>query len=144
MASKKFSAISTTGTSPAPTDYYVGVQGGTNDVLFTAQQAALPGGINTQAVASYTLELTDWQAIVEMNYATANTLTVPLNSSVAFPISTTITVVQYGAGRTTIAATDGVTLDSFNGGLMVPGQFASVELYKRGTNEWVLLGATVS
>ncbi len=69
-----------------------------------------------------------------MNAAGANSVTVPANSSVAFPIGTEVLVTQIGAGATTVAGDIGVTVD--NAGA-VGGQWKSIKLYKRGTNEWV-------
>ena len=89
-------------------------------------------GINTQT-AGYTLALADRDGIVEMNVAGANTLTVPLNATVAFYIGTKIKIVQTGAGATTIAGAVGVTVH--NAGA-VGGQWKEAVLYKRGTDEW--------
>ncbi|MBJ7382992.1 MAG: hypothetical protein JHC55_00700, partial [Mycolicibacterium sp.] len=89
--------------------------------------------------ASYTLVLSDAAKVIEMNVATANTLTVPLNSSVAFPIGTVLEVHQYGAGQTTIAATGGVTIRT-DGGLKIAAQYGSAALRKRATDEWVATG----
>ena len=58
---------------------------------------------NTQT-ASYTLVLGDAAKAIEMNVASANNLTVPPDSSVAFPVGTVLEVLQYGAGQTTIVA----------------------------------------
>lgn len=90
--------------------------------------------------ASYTLVLADAGKAVAMNVATANTLTVPPNSSVAFPIGTVLEVFQLGAGLTTVTAGAGVTIDSPGGVLALGGQYATASLRKRGTNEWVLAG----
>ena len=68
-----------------------------------------------EKTGSYTLALGDAQGVVEMNVASANTLTVPPNSSVAYPVGTSILVVQTGAGQTTIAAGAGVTVNSYIG-----------------------------
>lgn len=95
--------------------------------------------INTQT-ASYGLVLADAGRTIEMNVGSANDLTVPLNSSQPFPIGTTIDVIQYGAGQTTIVATGGVTLRSKGGNLKLSGQYSGATLYKRGTNEWVVVG----
>lgn len=95
--------------------------------------------INTQT-ASYTLALTDSDKVVEMNVASANNLTVPLNSSVAFPIGTRIDLVQLGAGQTTVVATGGVTIRSSGAKLKLTGQYSGAALYKRGTDEWMLVG----
>lgn len=85
---------------------------------------------------SYTAVITDMDGVVEMNVAGANTLTVPLNASVAFPVGTLIGVLQAGAGATTIAGTSGVTVH--NAGAL-SGQWGAAKLYKRGTDEWVQL-----
>ena len=103
------------------------------------------GGINYQnqfnrQTASYTLVLADASKIVETNVGSANNLTVPLNSSVAFPIGTEIAVLQYGSGQTTIVATSGVTLRSKSNALKISGQFAGCTLVKVGTDEWYVVG----
>ena len=93
---------------------------------------------NAQA-ASYTLVLADKDKLVEISNGSANTLTVPLNSSVAFPIGTQITILQTGAGATTITATGGVTINA-TPGLILRAQWSSVTLIKRAENTWVALG----
>jgi hypothetical protein len=90
--------------------------------------------------ASYTIALTDIGKIVEMNSASANNLTIPLNSVVAFPIGTQIEVSQYGAGQTTIVATGGVTTRSISGFLKLTSQYVGVSLLKIGTDEWYVFG----
>jgi len=90
--------------------------------------------------ASYTLVLADAGKIVEMNVATANNLTIPLDSSVAYSIGTEIQVLQYGAGQTTIVATSGVTLRSKSSQLKIGNQYTGVTLVKVGTNEWYVIG----
>lgn len=90
--------------------------------------------------ASYTLVFADAGKVVEMNVAAANNLTVPPNSSVAFPVGTIIEVVQLGVGQTSIVAGSGVTIRSPGGKLKLTSQYSSVSLRKRATNEWVLNG----
>lgn len=97
---------------------------------------------NRQTSTPYTLVLTDADKMVEMNVATANQVTVPLNSSVAFPIGTQIMISQYGAGQTTIAPVSaGVTLRSVGGWLKTAAQYGIVTLAKVGTDEWYVYGA---
>lgn len=98
-------------------------------------------GINTQTGSSYTLALSDANGIVEMNNTSANTIIVPLDSSVNFTDKTCVTVVQFGTGQTTIQPAVGVTIHSAGDILTVPGEKKSVVLYRRGTNDWMLLGA---
>jgi hypothetical protein len=97
----------------------------------------------TTASSSYILALTDEERIIEMNVSSANNLTIPLNSSVAFPIGTSIFVLQTGTGQTTIVATAGVTINSFLG-LKIIGQWSGCTLIKRGTNTWVAIGGLVA
>ena len=95
--------------------------------------------INTQT-DSYTLVLADKGKVVEMNKGSSNNLTVPPNSSVAFPTGTKIAAVQLGAGATTIVAGTGVTLRSKASALGISAQYGRADLYKRGTDEWVVAG----
>jgi hypothetical protein len=89
--------------------------------------------------ASYTLVLTDKGKLVEMSVATANNLTVPPNSSVAFPTGSQINIVQTGAGQTTVVAGSGVTVNA-TPGLKLRAQWSSATLIKRATDTWVLVG----
>ena len=94
--------------------------------------------------ASYTLVLSDADKLVEMNVGSANNLTVPLNSSVAFPTGTQILLAQYGAGQTTVVATSGVTIRSNGGKLKLNVQYSGATLIKIAENEWYLFGDIVS
>ena len=89
--------------------------------------------------ASYTLVSADRSKVIEMNVGSANTFTVPTNASVAFPIGTQITIIQYGAGQTTIAGA-GVTFRSTNNWLKINAQYGSATLVKVGTDEWYVIG----
>jgi hypothetical protein len=93
---------------------------------------------NAQA-ASYILVLADKNKIVEMGVGSANNLTVPLNSSVAFPIGSQINILQTGTGQTTIVATGGVTINA-TPGLKMRAQWSYATLVKRAENTWVLVG----
>ena len=105
--------------------------------------SSIAQAINTQT-DSYTLVIGDAGKIVEMNKGTANTLTVPPNSSVAFPTGTRVDVVQYGAGACTLTPGSGVTI-RVNAllTLVTNGAYSGCTLYKRGTNEWVAIGDLV-
>ncbi len=100
-----------------------------------------PAVINTQATTDYTLALADQGKTIEMNHADPNTVEVPPNDDAAFPIGTRIDVVQYGDGQTTLVPGSGVTIRSDSGNLAIAAQYSGVTLYKRGTNEWVAIGA---
>ncbi|MGV6875957.1 hypothetical protein ACUSIJ_25135 [Pseudochelatococcus sp. B33] len=108
------------------------------DTLF--EPLGLLVGINTQTGTSYTLALADAGRVVERNNSSANTVTVPANATVAFPIGTRIDVFQVGTGQTTIAAASGVTIRSADSKLAIAKQYGGASLYKRATNEWLLIG----
>jgi hypothetical protein len=97
----------------------------------------VPSSVQT---ASYVLTMADAGTVVEMNVAGANTLTVPPNASVAFPIGTLIETFQLGAGQTTITPGAGVTLHSDGNKLKTNAQYASVSLRKRAADAWVVAG----
>jgi hypothetical protein len=115
-----------------------------NKPVSTATQTALNAKsdavivINAQT-SNYTLALTDFDDLVEMNVGSANTLTVPTNSSVALPVGTRIHVVQTGSGQTTITPAGGVTVNG-TPGLKTRAQWSAVTLVKRATDTWVAFG----
>jgi hypothetical protein len=100
--------------------------------------------VANRQTASYTLVLSDADKLVEMNVGSANNLTVPLNSSVAFSTGTQILLAQYGAGQTTIVATSGVTIRSNGGKLKLNVQYSGATLVKIAENEWYLFGDIAS
>lgn len=138
-----------TSTVTAHTGASTGVHGATGSVVGTSDSQTLTNktltdpkinlALNTQT-ASYTLVIADAGKHVEMNVGSANNLTVPPNSSVAFPIGTQILISQYGAGQTTIVAGAGVTIRSADAKLKIAKQYAQATLVKRGTDEWYISG----
>ena len=90
-------------------------------------------------ITDYTLVLGDGDTVVEINKATGVTVTVPPNSSVAFPIGAVIEIFQYGAGQVTIAAGAGVTLRTPSS-LTTRVQYSTLGLRQRATDEWVVSG----
>jgi hypothetical protein len=96
--------------------------------------------VSTNAQPSYyTLVLADKNKIVEMGDSGAHTLTVPPNSSVAFPVGSQINILQTGVGRTTVTAGAGVTINA-SPGLKLRAQWSYATLIKRATDTWVLVG----
>jgi hypothetical protein len=116
------------------TNKKIKVGNGTISLDFTSSNL-----ITNSQVASYTLVLADKDKLIEMNVASANTVTIPTNTSVAFPIGSQITILQVGAGQTTLVAGSGVTVNA-TPGLKLRAQWSSVTLIKRGTDTWVALG----
>ena len=122
-----------TGTLSSQTDLQTALDLKTNKLIVANRQTA-----------SYTLVLSDADKLVEMNVGSANNLTVPLNSSVAFSTGTQILLAQYGAGQTTIVATSGVTIRSNGAKLKLNAQYSGATLVKIAENEWYLFGDIAS
>jgi hypothetical protein len=75
-----------------------------------------------------------------MNVATANTVTIPLDSAFNFPVGTQILILQLGAGSTSIVPALGVTLNSEDDRRVLAQQWSLVSLIKRSANTWLLTG----
>lgn len=95
--------------------------------------------LNAQTGTTYTFNLTDTGKLVTFNNAAAVTVTIPQNSSIAFPIGTQIDLVQIGAGKVTLGGT-GVTINSKNSNKSLSAQWAAATLIKTATDTWVLVG----
>lgn len=100
---------------------------------------------NAQTGTTYTLVAGDQDAVITMSNASANTLTIPPNSSVAFPVGTAITIFMLGAGTTTIEGGTGVTLTG-NGGsgsnysADIQTQYGAATIIKIATDQWLISG----
>lgn len=96
--------------------------------------------VNPQTGTSYTFVLADKGKRVSGSNASAITLTVPPNSSVAFPVNSRIELFQEGAGQITVAAGAGVTIRSSGSKLKLSGQYSAAVLTKTATDTWDLVG----
>lgn len=98
------------------------------------------GTDNNQTGTTYTLVLTDADnKTVWMSNAAANTLTIPTNAAVAFPVGTKIMVMQEGAGATTVTGDTGVTVNGVSAGSKaVSAQYSGLLLSKRATDTWIV------
>ncbi len=96
--------------------------------------------IASESGTSRTLALTDANDYIRTTNASAVTITVPPNSSVAFPVGTRVEVFQHGAGQVTFAEGSGVTINKAEG-LKISAQYKAAALVKVATNEWDLIGS---
>ena len=141
-------AGTTTLTLPAATDTLVGRA--TTDTLtnktLTSPTLSTPTindarqniTLNAQTGTTYTLALTDNGRLVTLSNAAAITLTVPLNSSVAFATGAVVNIQQIGAGQVTVAGASGVTVTGT--GTKLRTQYSAAALVKTGTDSWTLIG----
>jgi hypothetical protein len=94
----------------------------------------------SQKSASYTLSaLTERDDLIEMGSASAMTLTIPADSTLNFPVGTSIDILQTSTGQVTLAGAGGVTVNA-TPGLKLRTQWSSATLMKRAANTWVAIG----
>ena len=101
--------------------------------------------INANTATTYTFVLTDNGKLVTSSNASAQTLSIPTNASVAFPIGTQINVIQIGAGQVTVnAVTSGTTTILSNAATAAApktrNQYAALTAIKVATDTWYVIG----
>lgn len=108
---------------------------------FALQNVPLRVKWGTQITANDTLALEDSFKIIDCSHATvAIGVTVPPNSSVAFPIGTWIGLKRGGAAAVTAVAGAGVTLNSPGSALAIDEQYGVIFLVKESTDTWIVGG----
>jgi hypothetical protein len=116
-------------------------------VLTAAQMNAVAEAnlaVNAQGTAtSYTLALADAGKLVTFTGAAA-TVTIPLNSTIAFAVGDQINIAQLGTAQITMGTASGVTLVSAGSKTKTNGQYAVVTVVQYTTNSWLLLGNTAT
>jgi hypothetical protein len=141
-------AGTTTLTLPAATDTLVGKA--TSDTLTnkTLTSPVINGAtigtsiinltLNAQTGTTYTPVLADNGKLVTLSNASAITLTVPTNASVAYATGAQINIQQIDAGQVTIAGDTGVTVNGT--GTKLRTQWSAATLVKTATDTWTLIG----
>jgi hypothetical protein len=101
--------------------------------------------INPQSGSGYTLVLGDAGKFITLSNSGAQSLLIPTNASVAFPIGTVIDVQSIGTGLWTIAAvTPGTTTVVSTGATaaspVLRVQYSGATLIKTNTDAWSVMG----
>lgn len=100
--------------------------------------------LNAQTGTTYTFVLTDSNnTLVTASNASAQTYTIPPNSSVAYPIGAQINVIAIGAGQVSFAQGSGVTIASAGATSTAPKlrvQYSAATAIKVGTDSWYVVG----
>lgn len=111
-----------------------------------AELSALKTLPKTDISSGTTLALSHQAGLVRMT-SSGDTVTIPLNSSVAFPIGSTVTVFNDYSGTNSINATGGVTLrkaaDGTSGNVTMSG-YGLCSLIKVTTDGWVVAGSGIT
>jgi len=124
-----------------------GFPAATGDVLTSTMFNGLTSfTVGTAQTADYTPVLNDqYQALIQMNKATAINFTIPTNASVAYPVGTALTVLNIGAGALTIKAVTSGTTTVLSAGSVAAqptvAQYKSAVCIKTATDTWYVVGA---
>jgi hypothetical protein len=102
--------------------------------------------IGADKTSDYTAVLSDqYQELVVINSGSARAFKIPTDASVAFPVGTSITVYNEGAGLVTISAvTSGTTTIQSAGAVAASptlGQYKAAACIKIAANLWAVVGA---
>ena len=98
-----------------------------------------PVEVNPQTM-SYVAVLGDANQLVTIADSSASTFTVPTNGSVAFPVGTTLSVIQLGTGQITLTPASGaVTIDTPSS-LTTRARYSTVSVVQVSANVWVAGG----
>lgn len=98
---------------------------------------------NPQTGTSYTFVTSDAGKMVTSNNSSNVTFTIALNATQQFNVGDTIQIANYGTGNLIISNVSSVLLRSSGSRTRLSGQFSVATLWKRGTDEWLLLGDIV-
>jgi hypothetical protein len=94
-----------------------------------------------QKTASYALStLTHRDSLIEVSSTNATTITIPEDSTVDYPIGTTLDILQTNTGQVTIAPVSGSVTVNATPGLKLRTRWSSATLMKRAANTWVVFG----
>lgn len=119
----------------------------TGDILTaSAANGLVAYTLNAQTGTTYTAASTDqYQVLVTMSNASANTFYIPTDATYNFPVGTAITVAQEGAGVTTITATTPATTTIQSAGATagspVLARYKAAVCVKLAANSWRVYGA---
>lgn len=94
----------------------------------------------SQKTSSYTLSsLAERDTIIEMGSSSALNLTIPADSTVNYPVGTTLDIIQTGTGQVTVLGANGVTVNA-TPGFKLRTQWSTATLLKRSANTWLAFG----
>jgi hypothetical protein len=100
-------------------------------------------GINPQTGTTYTTVLADNGKLVTQTNGSAIATTIPLNSSVAYPVGAQITFAQMGVGQVTISGSGGVTIASTGATATTPklrARYSTATAIQTATDTWLVVG----
>ena len=137
--------IITGGTSGAAQRLAGGVNGQRLTMVSGAPAWAYDLGVTiTESTTARNASLTDVGNYIRHTNASASTLTIPPQSSVAWPDHAEIHVRRAAAGNLTLTPGSGVTLNAPSGGTLVMTNAMTVTLKRVAADVWDVIGQTVA
>jgi hypothetical protein len=105
--------------------------------------------LDNEKSTDYSLVLSDAGKTIRMNSSTENTVTIPLDSSVSFPIGGQVAIIQTGSGQTSISGAsilggESVTIKSKFSNKKLAAQYSQAIVVKESANTWILMGDLTS
>ena len=100
-------------------------------------------GINAQTGTTYTTVLADNGKLTTLTNASAIAVTIPPNSSVAYPVGAQINMAQLGAGQVTVSGRAGVTIVSTGATASAPkarAQYSTLTAVQTSTDNGLVMG----
>lgn len=134
MSTQNANAVTISGGAVTGTTFNSGSIGLTTPVNAQAYYT-----INAQTGTTYTFVLTDNGTLVTASNGSAQTYTIPDNTT-AFPVGTRIDLLALGVGIVTISPAGGVTLNSKGSKVTLTGAGSPGSIIKLATNTWELVG----
>jgi len=145
LTSPVISTITNSGTLTLPTTTDTLVGRATTDTLTnkTLTDPKINLAINAQTGTTYTTVLADNNKLVTLSNASAIAVTIPPNSSVAYPVGAQINFAQFGAGQVTFGGGSGVTIASTGATATAPklrAQYSTATAVQTSTDTWLIMG----
>lgn len=95
-------------------------------------------------IASYEPALDDAGKTITFDSSSTSNVTIPPNSSKAFPLGARFDVLRLGTGAVTFVQGSGVTILSKNSNKNIASRWSGATIVKTDTNTWVLVGDLIA
>jgi hypothetical protein len=133
-------APGTVGVPPGGTTDQVLIKTSSTDYAVAwSARAPIRRTLNAQTGTTYTPVVGDENLMVTLSNAAAITVTLPQNSTAAFPVGAEVDFLWLGVGQPTFAAGSGATVNA-TPGLKLRARYSAATAKKVATNDWVCVG----